>query len=539
MNAVLTIAGVPHTWLFRSLTVNRTANGCDTFTVLLVSDGSYRPSLDDEIILVAGVGTSVTALAIGAGAKTFTVPAGLSVSTGERLRAWSAAGVTNWMEGPVTSYAGTTLALNVDATSGAGTYADWVVGRRIFGGLIQKTSERGANDASMVSPVEIRIEASDFNGLVDRRYITVSIPAGMLKAALLVVEPYLTTYGVALDPTQVNGPNLPALEYTRAKAGDVFTELATLSGYVREIDYHKVLRMYAPGTRAASFNLATGDGHAIGDVTVDLARASGGMVYANRIIVQAGTPEVPIVAQADDAGEQAAHGLWEIVIAAPAVFDLVTAQALADAYLLQRTPTQKAVSYPTREHVMPGQTQTINLPDRNVNNTFLVTEVVVKEEAWDYLTQYVTALEGSMFQPGWRNLYQQWLSPLTQGTVVPGTAGAGRTVHFLGGSSVEFVQSPTPDWVAASAIEVTLDTLARGSASATVTVRLRATAGTIMARLRNLSDGTTVGTSSVVASTTWETVTFAVTLTAGSKIYELQVLPSLADTDVAAVGYLE
>ena len=46
-------------------------------------------------------------------------------------------------------------------------------------------------------------------------------------------------------------------------------------------------------------------------------------------------------------------------------------------------------------------------------------------------------------------------------------------------------------------------------------------------------------TSSLVTSTTWETVTWTVTLNAGSHYYGLQLLPGAADEDVAAVAYLE
>jgi hypothetical protein len=539
----LTIAAAAKTML-PGWSVDAVANGRDTLTCDVSSpDGSYRPALDDELIVVENVGASASSLTVGTGSKTFATQAGLPLTVGLRVRAYSEASETTWIEGAITSYSGTTLIVSIDTTSGTGTYSDWHIGPRIFGGVIQTPDERGEDDWGG-PPILTRISAIDFNALVDRRYITATIPAGTLKAALLVVEPYLTTYGVTLDPGQAPGPNLPELVYSRAKAGDVFTELATLSGYVWEIDYYKVLRMFAPGTVSAPFNITTGDGHAIGDITTVTSRASAGMVYANRVIVQAGTPEVPIVAQAplpasEPTAEQIAHGLWEIVIAAPTIFDQATAQALADAYLLQRTPTPKTVRYQTNDAgLKPGQTQTINIPTRNVNNVFILTEVRTQQDG-DLLLRAVTALEGSIFQPGWRNLYQQWLQPLTQVTVVPGAAGGGRTVHFLGGSAVEYVQSPGPDWIPASAIQVILDTIARGSAAATITVRLRATAGSVTARLRNLSDGTTVGTSAAVSSTSWQTVTFSCTLTPGSKVYEIQVLSSIADTDVACVAYLE
>lgn len=69
--------------------------------------------------------TSTTSLAIGTGSKAFTTQAGLAYSAGARVRASSAANTSNWMEGLVTSYSGTTLAVNVTHTNGSGTLADW------------------------------------------------------------------------------------------------------------------------------------------------------------------------------------------------------------------------------------------------------------------------------------------------------------------------------------------------------------------------------------------------------------------------------
>lgn len=82
-------------------------------------------------------GTSTTSLAIGTGSKVFTTQAGLAYLTGARVRASSASGPTNWMEGVVT-YSGTTLTMTSDKTSGSGTFADWnlnVVGQPGAGDL--------------------------------------------------------------------------------------------------------------------------------------------------------------------------------------------------------------------------------------------------------------------------------------------------------------------------------------------------------------------------------------------------------------------
>lgn len=71
------------------------------------------------------VGTSTTSLLIGTGTKTYTTQAGLGIALGQFLVTASSANPANYMFGQVTSYSGTTLVLNVTATGGSGTDADW------------------------------------------------------------------------------------------------------------------------------------------------------------------------------------------------------------------------------------------------------------------------------------------------------------------------------------------------------------------------------------------------------------------------------
>jgi hypothetical protein len=69
--------------------------------------------------------TSTTSLAIATGSTTFTTQSGLALNTASRVRTASHAGNTNYMEGAVTSYSGTTLVVLVDAVGGSGTKNDW------------------------------------------------------------------------------------------------------------------------------------------------------------------------------------------------------------------------------------------------------------------------------------------------------------------------------------------------------------------------------------------------------------------------------
>jgi len=72
--------------------------------------------------------TSTASLLIGTGTKAFTgVATTLGYTIGQRARAASAADTTNWMEGRVTGYSGSTLTLSVDVVGGSGTFADWSI----------------------------------------------------------------------------------------------------------------------------------------------------------------------------------------------------------------------------------------------------------------------------------------------------------------------------------------------------------------------------------------------------------------------------
>jgi collagen type I/II/III/V/XI/XXIV/XXVII alpha len=69
--------------------------------------------------------SSTTSLTIGTGSQTFATQSGLAYSVGARVRLTSASGVTNWMEGVVTAYSGTSMTVNVDTANGSGTKTDW------------------------------------------------------------------------------------------------------------------------------------------------------------------------------------------------------------------------------------------------------------------------------------------------------------------------------------------------------------------------------------------------------------------------------
>lgn len=251
----------------------------------------------------------------------------------------------------------------------------------------------------------------------------------------------------------------------------------------------------------------------------------------------------------NDASEQAAHGIWETIIESPDTTDEAVAQITADAYLGVRKLVPKTITYSTCElGLIPGQTQTIVAAARGLNGTFLITDVVTEHIQGSFITRTVTAIENLILQSvaRWRDTYKQWSGnsggSSSSGSTVSGgiVIGSSTAIYGFGGSQTEWQQSSGPDWVSANSIQIQIDTAARGSLNGTCYVRLRATSGSVTARLRNVTDGVTVGTSAAVSSTSFVTVFFGVILTSGTKTYEIQLLPSLADVDVQlGSAYLE
>ena len=90
--------------------------------------------------------TSTTSLATGAGSVAFTTQSGLAYTVGARVRATSA-GTSEYMEGLVTAYSGTTLTVLMDAASGSGTHADWNINIAGDPSLVKRGVVMGLCDA--------------------------------------------------------------------------------------------------------------------------------------------------------------------------------------------------------------------------------------------------------------------------------------------------------------------------------------------------------------------------------------------------------
>lgn len=98
------------------------SDGSNTFDQF----GSYSHDLNLDLEQTVGswATTSTTSNTIGTGSKTFTVPAGLNISIGDSAVAYNG---INALIGTVTSYASTTLVLNITSTLGTGTFTSWAI----------------------------------------------------------------------------------------------------------------------------------------------------------------------------------------------------------------------------------------------------------------------------------------------------------------------------------------------------------------------------------------------------------------------------
>ncbi len=69
--------------------------------------------------------TTSTSNTVGTGSKSWTVPAGLDIHVNDFMRGLRTSAQSNYVEGLVTAYSGTTLTINCTFSNGSGTFTDW------------------------------------------------------------------------------------------------------------------------------------------------------------------------------------------------------------------------------------------------------------------------------------------------------------------------------------------------------------------------------------------------------------------------------
>lgn len=147
----------------------------------------------------AFAGTSTSSVAIGLGNKSFTTQTGEQYTAGIYMTAVSAANNGNFVYGQVVSYSGSTLVINVQATGGSGTYADWnlslagvrgapgtgitpqAVGFTMAGGTTSRTMTVDAD--LVVSDLKPVAKTGSYNDLIDKPVAQTTNYATLLKFA--------------------------------------------------------------------------------------------------------------------------------------------------------------------------------------------------------------------------------------------------------------------------------------------------------------------------------------------------------------------
>ena len=158
-----------------------TLNG-RTYTLADFAGTNYVEGLPDafeDFVTQAGSlysTTSTTSNTIGTGSKTFTVEASKPYQVGTPLRiADTAAPSTNWIDGIVTAYSGTTLTVNAVAYAGSGTKTAWSI--NIGGGPIAYTGTlpvaQGGTGATTAADARTNLDTYS-KAEADSRFLNVS-----------------------------------------------------------------------------------------------------------------------------------------------------------------------------------------------------------------------------------------------------------------------------------------------------------------------------------------------------------------------------
>jgi hypothetical protein len=147
-------------------------------------------------------------------------------------------------------------------------------------------------------------------------------------------------------------------------------------------------------------------------------------------------------ATAEDAGEIAAHGLYEHVERRSDITTTQAAQDIADALLAQLLASgEQTITYTTRVSAPTfrvGQLQTIVAPARDVSGDFIMRDIRLFTEtnptsADGWLTREVTAKQQQVLVGKWQQTYHDWLKVGTGGTA-DDTGGRWREFRWCGAS---------------------------------------------------------------------------------------------------------
>jgi hypothetical protein len=213
-------------------------------TLVLVTSGNVNAGLifeqtnaDNPIVIgtsliaftalpnaTAQAATSTTSLTIGTGAKTLTIQSGKSFVANQYVVIYeTSAPATNSMLATVTSYTGTSLVVNVVATTGSGIFMDWsiVLTNSPAGAGIQPPVGSG-NVTGPGSSVDTHV--ATFSGTTGK-IIQDGGALGTMAALSSLTAQYLATSAAAFGVNMLNGQILAT-----ASAGTLTVAVKTLAG---------------------------------------------------------------------------------------------------------------------------------------------------------------------------------------------------------------------------------------------------------------------------------------------------------------------
>jgi len=252
----------------------------------------------------------------------------------------------------------------------------------------------------------------------------------------------------------------------------------------------------------------------------------------------------------NDLTAQGQYGIYSRIVDAPTIFNAVDATALGEQALSVYSVVENEVTYQTyREGLYPGMTQSIQVTDRSINASCLLTAINYNIRPGDDQRRTVTAIAGTKYDGSkWRDMYKTWSGGTgSSAQTVAWIGGGGGTstvavgVYPFGGSRALYI-TPNPKAWTPIAEWVPVKATMRFSARVRLWLWARGAGIVVSGRLTSSSDGVTygtvVGTVTDVTGPTPTERTLDFTAEADT-YYRLEGYPGVDGEGVGCVGYAE
>jgi len=192
-------------------------------TLVLVTSGTANAALlfeqtctDNPIVIgtsliafvalpnaAAQIATSSSEIAVGTGSATFTVPTGKSFAFNQWVLIQETSNSANQMLGQVTSYSGSSLAVDVIATAGSGTHSDWTI--VLTNSAAAAGYQPPVGSGNVTGPGSaISGHVATFNGTTGKIIADGGALGGLAALSSLTAQ-YLAASAISLGATMLNG----------------------------------------------------------------------------------------------------------------------------------------------------------------------------------------------------------------------------------------------------------------------------------------------------------------------------------------------